>query len=190
MTSDFSRRSVLGIAAALPIAASASAAPAQDNPIAHGRPLKGKRRFTSDAVEHAIQRVQHQLGREGVPGKLARLFANCFPNTLDTTVEFDEAAGDTFVITGDIHAMWLRDSTAQVWPYLRFVREDARLQALLAGVVRRQARCVLLDPYANAFNKDPTASAEWSKDQTVMKPGVHERKWELDSLCSVISTLR
>ena len=89
---------------------------------------------------------------------------------------------DTFVITGDIDAMWLRDSTAQVWPYLPLAKDDKKLKALLAGVVNRQARCILIDPYANAFNYGPTGS-EWDKDLTKMKPELHERKWEIDSLC-------
>ena len=90
---------------------------------------------------------------------------------------------DTFVITGDIDAMWLRDSSAQVYPYLSLVKEDAKLQQLIAGVINRQTRCILLDPYANAFYKDATKVSEWKSDFTDMKPGIHERKWEVDSLC-------
>ena len=91
---------------------------------------------------------------------------------------------DTYVITGDIDAMWLRDSTAQVWPYLPFVKEEPRLGQLVEGVIRRQTKNILLDPYANAFYKDDTKVSEWKKtDITDMKPGTHERKWEIDSLC-------
>jgi len=90
---------------------------------------------------------------------------------------------DTYVITGDIDAMWLRDSSAQVYPYLSLMKEDPALQQLVAGVISRQTRCVLLDPYANAFYKDATKISEWKSDATDMKPGVHERKWEVDSLC-------
>jgi meiotically up-regulated gene 157 (Mug157) protein len=86
------------------------------------------------------------------------------------------------VITGDIPAMWLRDSSAQVWPYLPLAKEDPKLKRLLAGVIRRQTKCILIDPYANAFNEGPTGS-QWSKDLTAMKPELHERKWEIDSLC-------
>ena len=81
--------------------------------------------------------------------------------------------------------MWLRDSTAQVWPYLPLAKEDRKLKDLLAGVVNRQTRCVLIDPYANAFNYGPTGS-EWAKDHTQMKPELHERKWEIDSLCYAV----
>ena len=158
------------------------------NPIANERPSQGARAFTSPAVEEAIVRLQRQLGGRGIRGKLSKLAGNCLPNTLDTSVEpkIIDGRPDTFVITGDIHAMWLRDSTAQVWPYLNFVREDPRLGLMLRGVVERQTKCVLIDPYANAFNRDLVPSPEHADDETEMKPGVFERKWELDSLCSVI----
>jgi meiotically up-regulated gene 157 (Mug157) protein len=144
------------------------------------RPPAGERRFRSEAVERAIAAVR----RDVADPEIAWLFENCFPNTLDTTVRFSEAGGrpDTFVITGDIEAMWLRDSTAQVWPYLPLASGDEPLRRLIAGVVRRQTRCILIDPYANAFNDGPTGS-EWAKDRTAMKPELHERKWEIDSLC-------
>ena len=118
------------------------------------RPPPEKRRFTSPAFEKKILEVQAQLKDP----ELAWMFANCFPNTLDTTVTVGEPDGrpDTYVITGDINAMWLRDSSALVWPYLPFVRKDPALARLITGVITRHARCVLLDPYANAF---PTCRA-------------------------------
>lgn len=145
------------------------------------RPARAARRFSSPAVEATIQRVKKDIRNK----ELAWLFENCFPNTLDTTVTVGTRNGkpDTFVITGDIDAMWLRDSSAQVWPYLPLARQDKKLQQLLAGVIHRQAACVLLDPYANAFYADASRVSEWKSDQTEMKPGVHERKWEVDSLC-------
>jgi hypothetical protein len=181
------RRTVLASGAAT-LAAPAISFTQPANPIANGRPPLGARRFTSAAVEQAIAGLQRQLGNRGIAGKLGRMVANCLPNTLDTTVVLGTLEGrpDTFVITGDIHAMWLRDSTAQVWPYLRFAREDPRLKLLLRGVVERQTRCVLVDPYANAFNRELVMSPEHAGDETEMTPGVFERKWELDSLCSVI----
>ena len=113
------------------------------------------------------------------------MFTNCFPNTLDTTVHFrhfEDGRLDTFVYTGDIHAMWLRDSGAQVWPYVQLANEDPALKEMLAGVINRQWMCINIDPYANAFNDGPTGS-EWKSDLTDMKPELHERKWEIDSLC-------
>lgn len=145
------------------------------------RPEPSKRNFTSHAVEKTIQDTIVKIKDP----KLAWMFENCFPNTLDTTVEYGVKDGrpDTFVITGDINAMWLRDSSAQVWPYLPLVNQDSELKALLAGVINRQTQCILFDPYANAFNKDKTEKSEWMSDLTDMKPGLHERKWEIDSLC-------
>ena len=145
------------------------------------RPALQDRRFTSTAVEAAIQATKQKIADP----ELAWLFENCFPNTLDTTVFYKEHAGkpDTYVITGDIDAMWLRDSTAQVWPYLPLTAQDAKLHKLIAGVIHRQARCILLSPYANAFFDDPNEVSEWASDYTLMQPGVHEHKWEIDSLC-------
>ncbi len=139
------------------------------------------RKFSSEAVEKAITTF-----KAGVRNReLAWLFENCFPNTLDTTVDVETVNGrpDTYVITGDIDAMWLRDSSAQVWPYLAFIGEDKPLRNLVAGVINRQVSNILYDPYANAFYKDRNKTGEWKDDLTVMKPGIHERKWEIDSLC-------
>lgn len=146
------------------------------------RPPLADRHFTSDAVEAAITEIKSKLRNK----ELAWLFENCFPNTLDTTVDFSMQGErpDTYVITGDIDAMWLRDSTAQVWPYLPLMKNDKKLQQLIAGVINRQVKCIHLDPYANAFYKDASRTSEWKEtDITEMKPGIHERKWEVDSLC-------
>jgi len=158
----------------------ASMAPPEKTDYLSCRPELAKRNFTSKAVENVISRVKPMIGDR----KIAWMFENCFPNTLDTTVEFAMKSGlpDTFVITGDIHAMWLRDSSAQVFPYIPYAKEDPQLSLLLEGVIRRQTACIKIDPYANAFNKEATGS-EWVKDDTRMLPELHERKWEIDSLC-------
>jgi uncharacterized protein len=145
------------------------------------RTAPGSRNFSSAAIEKAIKDF-----KAGVKNKeLGWLFENCFPNTLDTTVFLKSkgAKPDTYIITGDIDAMWLRDSTAQIWPYLPFMKSDPALQNLVAGVIYRQTKCILKDPYANAFYDDETKAGEWKNDLTAMKPGIHERKWEIDSLC-------
>jgi meiotically up-regulated gene 157 (Mug157) protein len=141
------------------------------------RPPEKQRGFTSPAVEDLIREICQFLPNR----ELAWLFENCFPNTLDTTVFFEPEGPDTFIITGDILAMWLRDSCAQIWPYLPLVKADPNLDRMIQGTIRRQVHCVLLDPYANAFYQEARESP-WHTDKTLMKPGVHERKWELDSL--------
>jgi hypothetical protein len=158
-----------------------ASAPGADPTFPTVRVAEDKRKFKSPAVEKVIAQVQSSIGNK----ELAWMFGNCFPNTLDTTVDFSMADGrpDTYVITGDIDAMWLRDSSAQVWPYLPLMTQDPQLQRLIAGVINRQTRCILKDPYANAFYKDENKISPWKTDLTDMKPGVHERKWEIDSLC-------
>ena len=144
------------------------------------RPVAAKRCFQNVAVEALIAEVSASIGDP----ELAWLFENCLPNTLDTTIDHRTGADgrpDTYVITGDIAAMWLRDSAAQIWPYLPLARTDAAMRTLIAGVINRQTDGVLLDPYANAFYRDPVLG-KWKNDGTKMLPGVHERKWELDSL--------
>ena len=145
------------------------------------RPAIEKRNFTSKEVNQFIENAKVKIKDP----ELAWLFENCYPNTLDTTVEFEMINNkpDTYVITGDIDAMWLRDSTAQVTPYLPFVKSDKELAQLVEGVINRQKKCILLDRYANAFYKDVKKESEWKSDLTTMQPGIHERKWEIDSLC-------
>jgi len=147
------------------------------------RPRLEDRNFVSDAVEDVIKEVSDNVKNE----ELVWMFQNCFPNTLDTTVKHSIIDGkpDTFVITGDINAMWLRDSTAQVWPYLQLLNHDQKLKDLIIGLINRQTKCILIDPYANAFNFG-TEGGHWQSDLTDMKPELHERKWEIDSLCYTI----
>lgn len=144
------------------------------------RPSLEKRAFVSSTVERKLDEVVAKIADD----KLKWMFINCFPNTLDTTVKFKMRDGypDTFVITGDINAMWLRDSSAQVQNYLSLAAEDEALREMIKGLINRQLDCILLDPYANAFNDGPTASG-WQTDATEMRKEVNERKWEIDSLC-------
>ena len=145
------------------------------------RPQPEARLFTSEAVEREIARVCGMLENP----RLRWMFANCYPNTLDTTVHYgedSEGQPDTFVYTGDIPAMWLRDSGAQVWPYVRYVGEDPELRKMIAGVIRRQFKCICIDPFANAFNVEPVGPA-YKTDWPAASPYVFERKWEIDSHC-------
>ena len=137
--------------------------------------------FRSEAVDREIVRVQQLLGENE---KMATMFGQCFPNTLQTTVRYRQQDGDddTFVITGDIPAMWLRDSGAQVWPYVRYANQDEHLRKMLRGVILCQLRFICIDPYANAFNDGPTGEG-WQTDSTQMNPNVFERKYEIDSSC-------
>ena len=164
-----------------------STAPAQsppDSPHPPTRPPPDKRRFVSEAVEKEIVRVTRAIADPQV----AWIFQACYPNTLDTTVHFSDAGGkpDTMVITGDINAMWLRDSSAQVQGYLHLCKEDPHLAEMIVGLIHHQTACILLDPYANAFMPDASKPSPHARDHTQMLPGVYQRDWELDSLCYCI----
>jgi len=183
-----SRRAALvgGVALAGALAAAPAAARFTTRvPMMNGqRPPVAERLFTSPAVEAEIERVAARIADP----KLRSMFTACYPNTLDTTVYMGTVDGkpDAFVITGDIPCLWLRDSTAQVLPYLHLVERDPALADLFRGLIARQSRSILIDPYANAFMHDPAARTDLSwalQDDTEMRPGVAERKWEIDSLC-------
>ncbi len=130
----------------------------------------------------AMQRLFAEADKKlaGRP-KLLGMFKRCFASTLETTTKRMED-GSAFVITGDIPAMWLRDSSAQVRHYIPLAAEDAELGAMIEGVVRRQMMYVGIDPYANAFNESPN-DERYDEDLTDLNPWVWERKYEIDSLC-------
>ena len=121
--------------------------------------------------------------REAYPDQpqVTACFGRCFPDTLDKAIAWLPNGG-AFVVTGDIPAMWLRDSTAQLWPYLMLCREDMELRRVVAGVLLTQARQLRMDAYANAFNQFQDGAGH-AGDQPERHPGVWERKFELDSLC-------
>lgn len=112
---------------------------------------------------------------------LLAIFQNAIRNTWGTTLKRMED-GTTFVITGDIPAMWLRDSAAQVRPFLVLSAEDTEVADLIEGLVVRQLRSIVLDPYANAFNEEANGHGH-QNDETEMSPWIWERKYEIDSLC-------
>lgn len=173
-------RKVLSLFASAAVAISAAAA---DSSVSYEsrRPAVEDRLFVSEAVEMKLSEIAAQI----TDPKLRWMFENCFPNTLDTTVHYgkdENGEDDTFIFTGDIAAMWLRDSAAQIWPYLELANEDENLKAMIRGLILRQFKCIGIDPYANAFYRN-SVTGEWASDITLMQAGVHERKWEIDSLC-------
>ncbi len=146
--------------------------------------------FRMDVVNEALKKEADEVskllrlqGRD----ELIPLFEKCYPNTLDTTVKI-LADGSAYVITGDIHAMWLRDSAAQVHHYLPLAKKCPDLAELIASMIRRYALYVNIDPYANAFNENgDNEFCGHYDDITDRSPWVFERKYEVDSLCSVIN---
>lgn len=113
--------------------------------------------------------------------KIIEMFKNCYSDTLENTIRFGE--DDTvFMLTGDIPAMWLRDSTNQLRPYLITASENEKVSKIIEGVMKKQFLCILKDPYANAFNECANGAGHQS-DDTQMSEDVWERKYEVDSLC-------
>ena len=130
------------------------------------------------AVTAHIDKVCAYL--ETVSPKLALLYRNCFPNTIATTVrELDD--GSLFLVTGDIPSMWLRDSAPQVDHYIQLA-DDPEVASIVRRVVEKQFQFILIDPYANGFNPEPT-DAGHTDDLPRKGPWVFERKYEVDSLC-------
>ena len=153
----------------------------QEKKLYTDRPPVEERAFVSPAIDSVTEAVAAQITHP----KIAEMFRKCFPNTLDTTVHYaedEDGQPDTYVYTGDIPAMWLRDSGAQVWPYVEYADQDEGLRKMIAGVINRQFKCILIDPYANAFNVEPVGPAD-DTDLPKTSPYVFERKWEIDSHC-------
>ncbi|KAG1304007.1 hypothetical protein G6F64_009582 [Rhizopus arrhizus] len=173
------------------------------------RPIESCRKFTSQVIESVISnitskvsKVKEQIGyshQQIVNLDLARLFANAYPNTLDTTIQstacLDPSADDclplSFVITGDINAMWLRDSANQLMAYVDYLQHDIRLKKLFLGTIYLQANFINIDPYSNAFNQpqsmEALANGTLSNRDLTQSESVYERKWEIDSLASFLS---
>ncbi len=132
------------------------------------------------SMNRYVADVQARLRELGRP-VIAEMFRQTYLNTIETTVRFDE--NGAFVITGDIPAMWLRDSSAQVRHYLGLTAEDADIRSLVAGLIKRQAYCILTDPYANAFNQTKKEGGHYADTTEFDDPMAWERKYEVDSLC-------
>ena len=146
----------------------------------------------SEAADTVCSRID--TGDAAFNGKLRAMYKKCFMDTAERTLllpgmESSDHAGNThtvsdevFIITGDINAMWLRDSTAQVCHYMPFAGKYPEVAGLIASLIRRQQICILRDPYANAYLEWPGAVSEWTKDRCGMVAGDWERKYETDSL--------
>lgn len=134
-----------------------------------------------ETMENFLNTLRGQAGQAEEIPELMDVFVNCYTNTLNTTVKRMEN-NMTHVITGDIPAMWLRDSAAQLRPYIFLAKENEEIRELIAGLVRRQFMCITIDEYANAFNEAPNGAC-WEKDDPDQNPWVWERKFEVDSLC-------
>ncbi len=129
----------------------------------------------------SVQRMIATVSEQFPTGRIAEIFANCYGDTIDRTFK-REKDGTSFVITGDIPAMWLRDSVCQIRPYLLLCGEDDDLADMTEGLIKKQFQCIQLDPYANAFNETANGMG-FQNDKTDMKPYLWERKYEIDSLC-------
>lgn len=140
--------------------------------------LEKKDDRNSLAASRLVCRVRNRL--KDAP-RLGAMFEACYGGTLYRAVK-KQKDGTVFVITGDIPAMWLRDSVCQMKPYLPLAKKDGEIAGLMKGLVRRLFQCICLDPYANAFNETDNGKGHQT-DQTDMKPCLWERKFEVDSLC-------
>jgi meiotically up-regulated gene 157 (Mug157) protein len=169
---------------ALVVATATASAGAGAGEVPHVRPARGDRTFSSPAINALIEQLTPLFKDEN----MATLFSNCLPNSLDTTILHHTTDPlDSFVITGDIEAMWLRDSTNQLIPYVPYASQDSKLAALLEGLIARQARSVIIDPFANAFNYNASGEGHQTDNRyPPMGPAVFEGKYEIDSISAFL----
>lgn len=160
------------------------------------RPPPRCRTFNSSLVEAELERVKPLIADPD----LARVFENTFPNSLDTAIKWRGAAANNseeelaFVITGDIDAMWIRDSANQLQAYRSVLgSRDDELAALFRGVINLQARYLILEPYCNAFQAPPESGipAVVGSAGSTVSPPVDTRvvstcNFELDSFASFL----
>ncbi|EAC7121503.1 glycoside hydrolase family 125 protein [Listeria monocytogenes] len=128
-------------------------------------------------IQTSTEKIKKEINNQ----KLVEMYKRCMENTLDTTIKIRDS-GLTFILTGDIPAMWLRDSVCQVRPFLLFAKENEEIESMLIGLSKEQVSLVEIDPYANAFNETPNGAGHQA-DKTERHPQVWERKYEIDSLC-------
>ena len=154
------------------------------NQLPDARPKQNKRRFVSKIVEAEIDRLSAKIKDPAV----SRIFKNAYPNTLDSTVAWTDLQLDeqdhtkafprAFIITGDILAGWLRDSTNQLFTYLPLLKDPpapykqgdkewTKLYRLALGLLYQQAQQVLTHPLANSFGPPKSAQITHEKNQAV-----------------------
>ncbi|KAK3400649.1 hypothetical protein B0T20DRAFT_404950 [Sordaria brevicollis] len=168
--------------------------------LSYQRPSPSCRTFNSSIIESFITNLSSTI----TDPDLYRLFQNTYTNTLDTAIKWHGSASNnsaeelTFIITGDINAMWLRDSANQLASYFPFLSPSTSrdsLASLYRGVVNLQARYLLTSPFCNSFQPPsesgiPPASNSAASSDTVFPPydpnKVFECKYELDSLASFL----
>lgn len=135
-----------------------------------------------EQLNKAVEEISRRIGFKFCDNqKLYKTFIKCYESTARTTTRF-LSNGEVFIFTGDIPAMWLRDSSAQVVHYLPFANDYKIIGDLVRGLIKRQMRYILIDPYANAFNEEASGNC-WDRDITESTPWDWERKYEVDSLC-------
>lgn len=164
------------------------------------RPPRKCRTFHSKAVEKLIDDLKEKISDPD----LARLVENCLPNTLDTTILWHRSADSksvgrpseypkTFVVTGDIHAEWLRDSARQLSVYQPLIKYDDALRKMIQGAIRTQEQYIINSPYCNAFHPPPGSGVKpgnTAMDNVYPRPDWHqvfECKYEIDSLASFLT---
>ncbi len=138
------------------------------------------RKFHSKAIEALITEI-HKLDIK----ELTWLFENCFALAADVCTYYQVIDGqpDTFVKSFENDGMFLNNSTLQVWPYLALCPNDKDLQQMIKGVINRQVKCLLIDPYANAFHKDENKQNEKVKHNPTLAPGIYQRQWDITCAC-------
>lgn len=140
------------------------------------------------SVTQKIDEVCSALGTSDAGHKLCRMFTKCYPNTLSTTTSMLHD-GTTYIITGDIPLMWMRDSSAQVHHYLPLAPHDPYIQIIIEGTIRRQIRWIHLDPYGSSYRlfldfdhagKNRLTPWDFQSGRTIH---VAMHNYEIDSLC-------
>lgn len=177
--------------------------------LSSARPISPCRSFVAQEVEDTIERLRHVIADPD----LFHIFENTWPNTLDTTIAWHGVSNAsynmqegpvpimpeeelTFVITGDIEAMWLRDSANQLQAYISVLKKDDRLNSLASlfrGAINLQARYILENPFCNAFQapEESGIATKSSMNSDQITPSydyykVFSCQWELDSVASFL----